>query len=1217
MAGRNQAVRWWILAASVAALVSCRSARPALTEADPAAASIADLLRAEFDADLQEPPTTPQQAIAWNEQDCVVVLVDRPRAPIADLDDDTRLAIAEYVRGGGRLLLLGFAARLAYELGLEPEPPSRFGDETWGRDDRTAIGLFQFGFCVQDDTRGLSRDMRPFPRRPDAFLFGGGEGASAQLCLWEDRLPRAGQVLARACALRDASIEDDDAAVIVSWKHGSGEVLACGFVPEPSRSAPAIAENARRFLRNAMGALLGEREHPGSVAFCVGKPRDGRDARDPFVLPSLQTRAVPGALVVPHWGWRAATNFQRTGRAPVAPRQIYDDVLETSFRAGATLVDLQLADSRSGYPFAWGDRDPIPRPATWRGGDFWPGWTTQQIALLAREAHHRGMWLQCWLEPPPVVGTTIGDRDYLEAVKWFGRELADARRLGVGAIDGLGVHRWFADDEGISASILRTFHPGAHGYRSDTRNVRTFAAAVDADRGRPAGAPPAGLSANWRPYFPARRFSVGVLDARERRASVAAWGVAAERGGGSYPDWLVTQLADFARPRALAGSAFWWRAHNPATLGPETEEIVHGISMDPLKAAVAGRLTATGTGGYREACARLLGRVQSGFGAESELPCETPFLQNNHVRMHGSGGPVLFDPTGTASFDAAVSGRFMRTKVGGFRPSVESVRSAEVDLIGARPRSAGGYGSTVMIRGADRGGVSFPAALAFEAAPTWPSRVEVSFRAVRGEYALELAHVARDGTGLLELRVDREVLALIPFETGRGSVHESVRVPLASDGEHTLSLHAVHGGVVGISACQLSRVEDRAVQVRVCERAGHCAEICESMSSSYFSEERRWRSIADLSGFLLHTTCRTASRNARVSRVFDLPHHRELSGARETNGKLRSPFVLESKTSGVPDLAVVPFAMPRGARFGLVDGGLELIATPRPHQVLAVGFVFLRDYSADDLDALQVLCRANLDATVLRLGQEGQKSLPPELDVTWPRLLRVYSPARTPFMVREGGRWMFRGGQPTGLDDGSQWLRVYHVPGHGVEIAAWDPARHPVRPGVGSLHSVAIGAPRDGTFDVDVLQTGPLLDAPSVELSAEFDFVRVDGEPWSFFDGSRVMLPCAVGRYAVETGSDGRAATPRLVRTRAIVKRCAYDPATRVLEVFTTRRPEDPDGTMYTAWFAGGEPTDVVGERAVQIPENTFQHQSGVAADAARGAGVIVRFAPGLLRLRY
>jgi hypothetical protein len=283
---------------------------------------------------------------------------------------------------------------------------------------------------------------------------------------------------------------------------------------------------------------------------------------------------------------------------------------------------------------------------------------------------------------------------------------------------------------------------------------------------------------------------------------------------------------------------------------------------------------------------------------------------------------------------------------------------------------------------------------------------------------------------------------------------------------------------------------------------------------------------------------------------------------------------------------------------------------------MVVAFAFLVDPAFADLGALDTIARALAEPATLRLEEVAGAALPPALDVPWPRAVKVYAKARVPFLVREGDTWTFRGVQDAAGTDGAVWLRVFQLPGAGVAVVPWS-AAVPVRPGPGALHSIAWRLGGEGEVEVDVLQVSPLCDGPSVELGMPFDAVELDGEEWCAWHGARISLPARTGTYRLWARRLDRETTPRLAATRAVVTRCRYDDEARVLEIAAQKRPEDDERTVYTAWLTGPEPREVLGDDAARVPESTFTHRDDAAAAAALGAGVVIRFRPGLVRVRY
>jgi hypothetical protein len=224
----------------------------------------------------------------------------------------------------------------------------------------------------------------------------------------------------------------------------------------------------------------------------------------------------------------------------------------------------------------------------------------------------------------------------------------------------------------------------------------------------------------------------------------------------------------------------------------------------------------------------------------------------------------------------------------------------------------------------------------------------------------------------------------------------------------------------------------------------------------------------------------------------------------------------------------------------------------------------------------------------------------------------VHNPWETPYSVRENGWWIHRGGQPS--REGGEWLRLYQLPGDEVVVIAGPQLLRRTRPGPGSLNTVALKDLRPDSVTVRVLQIDALVSAPAVIMAEPFDEVLLDGEPWSYFDGSTVYLPKAEGDYRVETRSYG-AQPPHLVRTRAAVISSSYDPASRVLTITTRSSDQRPGVLPYTAFIAGPEPEST--ENCTRVAEQEFSYRLDSDRNRAVRRGVVVRFHPGTMRIHY
>ena len=393
-------------------------------------------------------------------------------------------------------------------------------------------------------------------------------------------------------------------------------------MPEPWRTDPRIGANARGLVGNAVMALL-EGATSSRVLLLADRSRTAGSGDEDSATDAARTlrREIPGAPSLALWGLDLVLDAGASGRVPKSREQLVAQALLPAWRAGAGLVQLSAADKELGYPLAWTRDDRLARPGAWFGGEHWPQWGVLGLLAFSAEAQAHGMLADLRLDPSPARG---GSRvELMTAMRFLGRELFDARRSPGGAFSGFLVRDWVTDEDGVFADLVRCFQPNALALDARMRAVPLagFCTAQDAALGRPAGLEAAGISALWRAAFPPDEVLAAVLDARTRKVPGPHG-----HGGGSYPDWLATQAADFVRPRAGRGARLVWEGCDPQR-DPATFAALLGISLDPLKCAVAGRLLATGAGGWREIQKGFAERVQSGFGAESPLPHDTPFLQ--------------------------------------------------------------------------------------------------------------------------------------------------------------------------------------------------------------------------------------------------------------------------------------------------------------------------------------------------------------------------------------------------------------------------------------------------------------------------------------------------------------------------------------------------------------------------------------------------------------
>ena len=1142
----------------------------------------------------------------------VVLLHAAPRPSGAWLDEAQRAALSRFVAGGGRLCLFGHAASLVAELGIEAEWPERTAFR-WGFDRRTAVGRARLGLEVVSGRAPEWFDgLSAAADHEHMFFLAARQPCDVPLCTWSEGAPQSGEVLAVLATELDGRAAVRQEPVVVRWTHGRGAVVAVGLEPDLDHADATIATNGAAFVRNVV-ARAGEPGQPPLVLLGVPQPPA---PELPAVSLDLGVREVPAAPLLAHWGWQAALAPADDDQQARSLGELLDEVLLPSWQAGADLLEVAFGQRDRGAPLAWRQGDRLPPPASWRGSTFWPEWTPRNIGSLAAEAHARGVLLQAAIDPLPV-GERVDER--LVALRYVARELADLRRLGDRALDGLGVRDWWPDVSGLGVAMVQDFQPAAYLYSSGelTPSFAGSLRALDADDGAPAGLPFAGVSAQWRDGFAAAEHPLGVLDARALRpAALVPYDVPA---GGSAPDWLVAQASAFVRQRRGQGGAMWWRAHDPATLGPDTVAYVQGLSMEPLRAAVAMPLAATGAGGLRDAAAELLDEVQVGFGAELPAAAAVHVLQNNWMRLVGSGGGLLFDPTGTARFEPGaplvLSAGLLRTRLFGGRPIGDALRNPATDFLAGGTRGEGDYAPTLAVGAARREDRRLPAVLAFQAAPRWPQRAAIEFDADTGYHELELVLRGVQGRGLCAIHLDGALLRCVPFRTGERLELVTVPVHVAVPGLRQLSLSLLEGGSVAIDRLRLVRRGDVGAEAAVLEPAGSVARLGERSASSYHAERLEFTMLADMPGFLLRAHCDRAVRNLQIERTLHLPAYTRLlaTSAGERGDELRAPFVLRADDESLPDLVVAPLLMARYDRFRFTAQGLQLQSAPEPGAECRVGFLLVARNASERVMAQARRVFGALDQpAVLDLGATGEASLTGGLPVAWTQLLRVEQAARTPFAVRENGWWTWRGAQPA--RDGGAFLRVVHLPGDTVQVVGGPTLLARTRPGPGSRAVLAL---RDVTADaavVRVLQPSRLV-PPSVVFAADFDEVFLDDRPWAHFDGRTVFLPDVPGTWRVQTRRHGGGAGVHVVRTAAPLRRCSYDPRRKELLLDTAVAAERPPELPYTAVLAGPRPTRV--ENGELVGGDELRHADAEARAQADAGGVVIRFRSGITKVHY
>lgn len=1153
----------------------------------------------QLDAELVLPALDPQKAL--------VVVDPNWRVPGVIGSDAQLQVLRTFVAQGGRLVLFGHAARLASELGAETERPENTVYR-WGFDRRARTGEAQLTLHFVSARLPALYDGLQGSVSEHSIPVTAGAPLNTALCAWRDGEPQDGEVLARLGEVLDGEPAPLGPPVLLRLKLGKGQVLACGLLPDFDHPDEQVRDNARGFVQRCahwVGSgrrdvvLLGLPDRtPAPVAF----DRDG-----PPIVPLLA-----------HWGWQASLYDGEDVDAVRPVDELVRDALVPSFRQGADVFELTLTDAQHGAPMAWNQQDPIEPPVSWRGQALGGGWSGGGFQALAEEAHSRGMLLFGGIDPLPV-----GDRaaERLVALRMTARELASVRRHGAGAFDGFGLRQWWNDPSGYGVAMVQDYQPSASLYCAGERVPALGGGlrALDADDGGVRGLGLSGVASGWRDGFAGDLYPVGVLDARALPDRFPGNGV---RGGGSRGDWLVEQLNDFVRERRLRGGTALWRRHDPRTLGAATSAYVQGLSMEPLRAAVATSLGATGRDGLRAAAAALLDERQEGFGASVDAPAAVHVLQNNWFRLLGSGGALQFDPKGLADFgDGALqlSPGFLHTRLFGARPEATEVRAERTDFLRYGRRGEGGYSEVELLLASAAADKRCPEMLGFGAAPAWPTAVEFEWRPSTGYHELRLQLRAERGASIVAVSLDGTLLKAIPCRASQRTPTVVVPVHVARSGTRVLRVEVFDGQTVAIDAMVANRVGDVGVEAEVLVPAGSRAQLVERSSSSYHEEHVELTALADVPGFVLHARCVRADRGLLIERRIALPGYNLLSAATPDDDpkKRRGAFVLGCSSKGMPDLCVVPLELTQSEGLVVEQGAVVWKGPREAFHRSRVGFLLWPQGQGHKLlRELPRLVAAIASPQSIDL-RTGTVKIRDDVAVPYNRLLHIDADLTAPVLVRERGFWTLRACQPA--PDGGVWLRVHKEPGDTVEIVGGPKVFATTRPGTGSLRCVALQDKSKNAVVAHVLQRSRLR-APSVVMGDDFDHVEVNGQRWSWFDGRTVYLPDEVGTYRIKTESfdDGRfarQAPPHVRATGAPLQQVAYDATTRELVLVTDDRDGRPATLPWTAVLHGPVPSSIENGEVVDVDQ---LHLPDAAAEAAAlQGGVLIRFRPGTTTVKY
>ncbi len=1197
----------------------------------------------------------------------LAVLDLRSRAfPARALDQEVCRALARWVKEGGSLLLLGYAPAWVEALGFEKRGPDAVYLFRHGVTDQAVQGAYLWGLQALPARENLSlfKGLQPWRPGGEEYLLGGGSLVDLEIAGWRKAGPRMGIPLGRIFRVKEGVARDLPVRVLDLWRPGRGRVLALGLGLRPAGNG-ALPKNAALLLQR-MTAFLTGKEKGARLGWLRG--RDPAPETDDWVLPPPPappeppwwTRPVAPLPAVTHWGVRARMAGWTPGARYRSPAAVLAGDVGKLYAAGADYLELDPWDPKHGYPFLWPQGDPLPPPRGWLGASLPGGWSFLDLQKTARAAHEAGFLVVPFFQEAPVRGWEGkgGARALNQGATLLFRDLFDWSLDGPGpCLDGLGLAWWPADPAGTLQGLLWKYHPGAFLVQAAVprRMTPSSTRSINAQFGRIRGIEAGGMARGWRwddhpPLYLAMEGDVRLLPA----AGPDPGRILAGRG--AWPDWVAAQVQDFARERVGYETALaflgWEEGRAPAFLRKFTE----GLMTAPLRSALCFFLSATGKDGWRAQARRWVPGAQEGFGARDERPCATPCLQNAFLRLYGTGGNLLYDPSGRADFPLAgekvAPGRVL--SVSFFRTVIRAAAAVPAEVArwravrDARTRSFAGPGTWKKAAWVNLD-PSLPAVvpqrLAVGRAPEWPGTLRVLAGPPPGLYRLRVEGTALGGGGMLRLQVGARPLAFRAYSARGEKVVLQAEVPKTAEGNMEVDLVLESGADFLLGKISLERVADVAVSPSVALPSGPRAVLGERLWSSHLQEKRRIVMARDTPGVIVQVEVEKVSRGCRVDREILLTGYDELvRGGTITrkgalHGPVEGPWLLRDTRGVLPDLLVVILERTAHQQLSWRPGfGLLLEDHPAPSDRFSIGFFLPRgEIPPKARYALRGPLLELLDPPKVRLGSGLATKVKSPFPFPWARVLEITDPPPTPLLVEERGWWVSRAlGPLPGRRGGA--LLLHQRPGETSRlrggkrrILAGPAGKRPGglvppvlpggwKPGRGAARLLAL-RPIDRGREVEaaVLRAGPFVFAPSVEAGVKIARVLLDGRPWSYFEGSTVFLPRKPGKYRIRV-FPGSPAGPHLSAASAVVEECRWNPADLTL----TLRISMP------AWFHGPLPLRAplrllvrpMGRRLLSVTGARLlpvEDQARPAADlpAARAAGILLSAEPGVVKIRF
>ena len=1211
--------------------------------------------------------------------------------------------VKTYMENGGGLFLVGYALKLLKKLGVTDAEPIR-ELSMWGNtlsNYRYSVThrheLFNHGFEKLKNHQ-LFAGMNEIEYAKNTFFLGAGCISIVEQCVYDTADIANENILGTwyyniQTPKRDVFKEINryrDYVLLSEWKLGKGRVIAYGanlFLEDEIWNNPNL-DNLHMFLDN-IKEYLSKNEH-GKVACLIPEPAKLYvDNLSPIPgLPQKQVhsyeKAFPGLPYIAHWGWHAPISYQRAKKEHVGLNYFKERMIEEPRKWGANLIEFYPPDMDDGFPFeleGFNGRDTME----YWGGNYDPLWNADTARALFKIAHENDMAVQLFWHHTPVnyipgKFPIIQDRIYknkdnselpLTEQKIFGQflELQASKMqnpLLYGrevSYDGIGQEQWGNDRLGQYTKNIWKYSPASYRYSLDQRpaNQPNFNLSLQCAIGRPTGTNACGFADYWL-YVLHPPYALSYqADCRLTKIDSREWGVWANYGGGSYPDWLLAEANSFVIDRLSLDNAIWWLGEPEATLPEEYRKYVYGVSMDPIKTAFANSFRSRGTDGYRMNQYNHNKWINEQFPANVNYPLQAHFIQNNYIQMirmpNEQKGILYYDPLKLARYPTAhirnaeamlLSESFIKAEKlskqeAEIKPevilSIGKIDNSDDEFVQSGQYEPRHYCSFTQ--------EEFPARIGHNNDPESPTHIISRFNAETGLYKLHLYALKPTNlkkvdlygggsqigfTGEVEIFMDNQSIGFYFITPEDSSYHCMIPFSISQPGKHELKMTGIRivdpqtkndfqgtvadpqseenfrGTILQFDALSIERISDNATSFKVVGGPGYFAQLRENIAIGKNSTETRTYTIHnDQPALRVDYSYKCKETGSWIYSI-------HLPGYQLKTYDNKTQYARLEGSKGKPGVHFyIEGIEPQKVEY-ISD---ELVFEIEKKETGSFSTYFIFDdgaYSAYDAAELKKGFFSGIKAISIAEKETKTVEYPYRFSVT--QIIETGQPG--PYYVSEANAigeryWYYRGTQQY---EGKSFLKIYQQPDEKVKIQKNEYINSIVKPGYGCQYNLLIkDLVEQNRCEVEVVRTGAFVAAPRVDFKEPFGSVKLNGKPWYYFDGKTVFLPNREGTYSIEIFQTKNEPAPTIGGSWASISRTHWDTESKCLTIEANHpywwKSGLPGNISYTAIILTNGLKPVKAEGSISLIEDSEYQCSPEVLQQMKERGIIVEIRPG------